>query len=134
VPLFTPKDPAEGEAAQARAQATADADRARRDAMYEWAYHAAAGDLAAELMAAFLPAGTTAGPTELRMRLGCWESKYRHLTEPIEEALQLLEHSELVCLRRLGDAPRWGATRFGLTILADGKDAVRQRIRDRTGQ
>jgi hypothetical protein len=134
MPLFTPKDPAEGEAAHARQQAVADADRARRDAMYEWAYHAATGDLAAELMGAFHPEGTTAGLKDLRMRLGCWESKYRELSDPIEEALQLLEHSELVCLRRLGDVPHWGATRFGLTILADGKDAVRQRIRERTGQ
>ena len=49
------------------------------------------------------------------------------------EAIQLLEHSELVYVRVVSDERRWSATRLGLATLADGKDAVRQRIRDRTG-
>ena len=53
--------------------------------------------------------------------------------------MQLLNHAELVyeChyvmqIRR-EETPFWGATRFGLATLANGKDAVRQRIKDRTG-
>jgi hypothetical protein len=50
------------------------------------------------------------------------------------EAVQLLEHSELVYVRFVADNDfRWSATRLGLTTLARGKAAVRQRITDRTG-
>lgn len=55
--------------------------------------------------------------------------------EPILEALQMLEHSELVYVRDISDlgSRRWQATRLGLATLASGKDAVRHRIKDRTG-
>ncbi len=42
----------------------------------------------------------------------------------------LVEHVELLYAR--GD-DIWHATRLGLTTPANGKDAVRQRIKDRTG-
>jgi hypothetical protein len=54
---------------------------------------------------------------------------------PILEAVQLLGHAELIMLADVTDsgASHWSATRFGLATLAEGKDAVRQRIKDRTG-
>jgi len=49
----------------------------------------------------------------------------RELVGPRLEAMQLLEHSELVYVRQIshvnGDRD-WSATRFGLATLADGKD------------
>ena len=54
---------------------------------------------------------------------------------PILEAVQLLEHAELILISDITDSGTgfWSATRFGLATLAGGKDAVRQRIKDRTG-
>ena len=50
--------------------------------------------------------------------------------------MQLLEHAELVCVGDISDAGTryWSATRLGLAILSNGKAAVRQRIKDRTGR
>jgi hypothetical protein len=58
------------------------------------------------------------------------------LTGPILEAVQLLEHAELVYISEISDYGyrSWNATRFGSATLAAGADAVRQRIKDRTGQ
>jgi hypothetical protein len=56
--------------------------------------------------------------------------------KPIMEAVQLLEHAELVYVSSPTGGDRvfkWSATRLGLATLANGKDAVRQRIKDRTG-
>ncbi|MBW0013605.1 hypothetical protein [Mycobacterium sp.] len=52
--------------------------------------------------------------------------------------MQLLEHAELVYLYLMWDYTTganggWSATQLGLATLANGKDAVRQRIEDRTG-
>lgn len=59
------------------------------------------------------------------------------VARPVSEALQLLEHSELVMFDPWFDQnyPQlmWVATRLGLTTLAAGKAAVRQRIAERTG-
>jgi hypothetical protein len=55
---------------------------------------------------------------------------------PILEAMQLLEHAELVCVAWWGEGspqPEWRATRSGFASLASGKTAVRPRIKDRTG-
>jgi hypothetical protein len=54
---------------------------------------------------------------------------------PILEALQLLEHAELIYISEIQDSGdrRWRPTRLGLSALAEGKDVVRQRIKDRTG-
>ena len=55
------------------------------------------------------------------------------------EAMQLLKHADLVYESRAVTWPRthdvtyWRATRFGLVTLANGRAAVRQRIKDRTG-
>ena len=50
----------------------------------------------------------------------------------IAEAAQVLEHSELL-YKMASEHECWRATRLGLAILALGKSAVRQRIKDRTG-
>jgi hypothetical protein len=57
----------------------------------------------------------------------------RPVSGPIMEAVQLLEHSALVYLRWIAnDAPVWSVTRLGAATLSAGKDAIRQRINDRT--
>ncbi len=48
--------------------------------------------------------------------------------------MQLLEHAELVYVSRMSESFQWKATRLGLATLANGKAAVTQRIKDRTGQ
>ncbi|UGT90647.1 hypothetical protein [Mycobacterium ostraviense] len=59
----------------------------------------------------------------------------RPVLEPMLEAIQLLEHSELIVVRWIiNNEFRWSATRLGLATLAEGKAAVRRRIKDRTGQ
>lgn len=134
--LFAPKDPAEDEAARARQLAMTQAAEAKQHAVYEWAYGAPPGDLAAELMAAFGAGDTENGLAEgtFRTWLGCWERRYGALDGPIREGLQLLEHSEMVCVLGIfSDIRYWSATRLGLATLASGKGAVRQRIKDRTG-
>lgn len=54
---------------------------------------------------------------------------------PVHEALQLLEHAELICGHLLSGMSFWvwRATRLGLATMDNGKHAVRQRIKDRTG-
>jgi hypothetical protein len=55
---------------------------------------------------------------------------------PILEALQLLEHSELIYYRswdRQHSHPYWRATQLGLATPASRKDVVRQRIKERIG-
>jgi hypothetical protein len=56
----------------------------------------------------------------------------RHDYWPIEEAMQLLEHSEMI-FKMASEQECWRATRLGSATFAAGKDAVRQRIKDRTG-
>ena len=52
----------------------------------------------------------------------------------IPEAVQLLEHAELIYeSKRTEQSDHWSATQFGLATLAKGKAAVVQRIKDRTG-
>jgi hypothetical protein len=59
----------------------------------------------------------------------------RPVQESILEAVQLLEHAELIYVRAISTEGErdWCATRLGVATLADGTAAVRQRIRDRTG-
>lgn len=45
--------------------------------------------------------------------------------------MQLLEHAELV-YKMASENECWRTTRLGLATLTNGKDAVRQRIKDRT--
>ncbi len=138
MPLFRQgNDPAEEEAAQARQQARQQATNDHARAMFEWASGAPAGDLAAELMPAFGPDGPKRGQLDLG-NLTNWLSGYppalRLLRGPMLEAMQLLEDANLVYIDNISDAGSrsWSATRFGLATLANGKAAVRQRIKDRT--
>lgn len=122
-------------------------------AMFEWTIGAPRAELATELMGAFGPGGPRDSPygdyldTE---NLVDWlfiahpragksvKGQLSQLKRPIAEAVQLLEHAELVYLYLMwefttGGNAGWSATQLGLATLANGKDAVRQRITDRTG-
>lgn len=140
------KDPAEAEFARARQQMEDDAAQAKQRAMFEtaramaeWACEAPAADLATELMAAFDPDGPQRGQTLDRGYLIRWlrpdPGYVSALRRPISEAVQLLEHANLVCIDDITDSGvrLWSITRLGAATLASGKAAVRQRIKDRTG-
>jgi len=113
--------------------------------MIDWINNASAAELAVEVMAAFDPQVPKRVPYICAFELSDWMFRgyperrgiilrARPVQEPMLEAIQLLEHSELVYVRLISDSDRyWSATRLGLATLADGKDAVRQRIKDRTG-
>jgi hypothetical protein len=59
----------------------------------------------------------------------------KKLDAPILEAVQLLQLAELIYESQHTEvAAYWSATQLGLATLGSGKDAVRQRIKDRTGQ
>jgi hypothetical protein len=54
------------------------------------------------------------------------------LERPVREALQVLEHAELIYLSRWSDSPpQWRVTRLGVLCLNEGEDSVRQCIEDR---
>lgn len=113
--------------------------------MIDWINTAPPAELAAEIMAAFGPEVPRRVPVLAVSDFSDWMFRgypqrtglilrARPVVEPILEAIQLLEHAELAYVRWITDNEfRWSATRLGLATLADGKDAVRQRIRDRTG-
>ncbi|MEE6135564.1 hypothetical protein SKC41_04360 [Mycobacterium sp. 050128] len=100
-------------------------------------------DLAAELMSAFGPDGPRHGKDVHTLQLVSWLlRRYRganKVSRPAEklyavvsEALQVLEHAELVQVTQRGDrSSQWNATRAGTAALADG--SVRQQIKARTG-
>jgi hypothetical protein len=57
---------------------------------------------------------------------------YQKIDAAIREALQVLEHAELVYITVDSDRPdKWTATGAGLAALARGKDVVRQHITER---
>jgi hypothetical protein len=139
MPLFgQSKDPAEVEAERARQQANLQAMIDAAGAMSQWARGVPAGDLAAHLMPAFGPGAParsrngTVGLPGLFQWLGYRDNS---MIGPVLEAVQLLEHAELILIADFTDSgtSHWSATRFGLATLAEGKHAVRQRIKDRTG-
>ncbi len=118
--------------------------------MIEWVANAPPADLAAELLAAFGPGGPKIfddylGSGDLIDRLFRGYPRPTHsvkgqLLRPITEAMQLLEHAELVYVFIMRDFSAttsgnagWTVTRLGWALLANGKGAVRQRINDRTG-
>jgi hypothetical protein len=112
--------------------------------MFDWANGAPPAELAAEIMAAFGPDGAQGRLDSLDARgVAIWLFRgypggHRYATQlenPIREALQLLDHAELVMVSSSSNqgGPSWRATRLGLATLASGKAAVRQRIKDRTG-
>lgn len=113
--------------------------------MVDWINNAPPAELAVELMCAFDPTVARRGSELALSDFTTWMFRgypergglirpARPVQQPILEAVQLLEHSELVYIRWiLNNEFRWSATRLGLATLATGKEAVRQRIRDRTG-
>jgi hypothetical protein len=106
--------------------------------MIDWATNAPPAELAVELMGAFAQ-----GAELTPQGLASWLVRSSHLGTlqlhvPIREAMQLLEHAELVYVSRMSEYVdpqniQWKATRLGLATVAAGKSAVRQRIKDRTG-
>ena len=100
-------------------------------------------ELAAELMPAFGPDGPAHGKNLSSVKLVQWlltgirgiggvSHPGTKLNAAVLEALQVLEHAELVRVIQLRDTGRrWNATRLGEAALANG-DVV-QRIEDRTG-
>ncbi len=100
-------------------------------------------DLAAELMPAFGPDGPGHGKNLSSVKLVQWLLRgvrgvggVSHpglkLDGAVQEAMQVLEHAELVRGVQLRDTGRrWNATRVGEAALANGD--VRQQIKDRTG-
>jgi hypothetical protein len=119
--------------------------------MIDWVNNVEVADLGAELMAGFGPSGPRdennfvthkrlaewlfrvhGYPPPKRPFSGVWIAS----DAPILEAMQLLELAALICLRFINDGgyKYWVETRLGLATLASGKAAVRQRIKDRTGQ
>jgi hypothetical protein len=113
--------------------------------MIDWMNNAPPAELAAELMSAFGPDGPRGGDAVSSYDITEWMFRdypkqtgifvaTRPVNGSISEAVQLLEHSELIYLRWFSnDYPVWSVTRFGTATLAAGKEAVRQRIKDRTG-
>lgn len=94
-------------------------------------------DLAVEVMPAFGPGGPRGqgpnhGPNILQIVMFLGDSIPRGvswatpLTEPIREALQVLEHAELVLKTSRGEGTWFSATRAGEAALADG--TVQQQI------
>jgi hypothetical protein len=115
--------------------------------MIDWIIAAPPAELGPELMDAFSPDIGRKVPWLGSHDLAEWMFRgypqrtgiilrARPVTEPILEAVQLLEHAELLYVRLISDigpGRSWCATRLGLATLAEGKAAVRQRIKDRTG-
>ncbi|PXX06362.1 hypothetical protein [Mycolicibacterium moriokaense] len=118
--------------------------------MIDWLNSVPVADLAAELMAGVGPSGVgdhTGLVTYLPLvdwlfQVHGYPKPKRSQTGrsnvpdvPITEAMALLANADLIYVRNiLHDGVRyWAATRFGLAVLASGKAAVRQRIKDRTG-
>ncbi|EUA15170.1 hypothetical protein I546_0520 [Mycobacterium kansasii 732] len=114
--------------------------------MVDWINGAPPGELAAELMAAFDPNVSGRAPALALSEFSDWMFRgfprrrglivpARSVLEPMLEAIQLLEHSELILVRWIiNNEFKWSATRLGLATLAEGNAAVRQRIKDRTGR
>lgn len=113
--------------------------------MIDWINGAPPAELAAELMTAFDPEVPRRAPVLALSEFSEWMFRgfpqrkglilpARPVREALLEAIQLLENSELVYVRWiLENEFRWSATRLGLATLAEGKAAVRERIRNRTG-
>jgi hypothetical protein len=123
--------------------------------MITWVQGAPPADLATELMAAFGPHGPGPdGATRTKRDLFQWlfrehinftdntlrsiflrQDAEKQVGSTLLEALQLLELSALVYVSDIHDLGMrdWSATRLGLAALSNGKAAVRQRIKDRTG-
>jgi hypothetical protein len=75
----------------------------------------------------------TGGISEHLLSSWCFHNPALPLVNVVE-ALQLLENAGLVCLQWISDdgTRHWSATQLGVAALAQGPDAVRHRITDRT--
>lgn len=126
------------------------AERAAAQPLIDWLDTAPPAEVAVELMAAFADAGEVSLTRDkiLEWFFRDYPKTYSGamtvntaasypVARPVLEALQLLEHSELVMHDSWFDQnyPQlaWLATRLGRETLARGRTAVRQRIADRTG-
>lgn len=122
------------------------ADGEPAQAMIDWINGAPPAELAVEVMAVFGPDGPRGGSTSRQSIHQFIDWMFRGypspglfrsypVSEPMLEAVQLLEHAELVYVTDIHDIGDryWRATRLGLGTLLNGKAAVRQRIMDRTG-
>jgi hypothetical protein len=124
-----------------KAANTADGEVLHGD--FEWLIGLSSAERAAELMPAFGPDGPHGGKDIRGMQLVTWlMRRYRgggkvsrpaeKLYAAVQEAMQVLEHAELIQAKHSGDgSPRWNATRMGAAALADGD--ARKRINDRAG-
>ncbi|TRW84710.1 hypothetical protein FK535_09435 [Mycolicibacterium sp. 018/SC-01/001] len=127
------------------------AERAAAQPLIDWLTTAPPADVAVEVLAAFAAAGDV---PVTRDKLQEWlfrdhpktysgglmtvnTAASHPVAGPVQEALQLLEHSELIMYESWFDQnyPQlaWLLTRLGRDTLAHGKAAVRQRIAERTG-
>jgi hypothetical protein len=100
-------------------------------------------DLAVEIMPAFGPEGPRGGKEMSSLQIVIWLMR-RHprgtrnvdaLHTAVREAMQVLEHAELIwklhsSRSAASGSDRWNATRLGEAALANGD--VRQHIKDRT--
>ena len=95
-----------------------------------------AADLAVEVMPVFGPGGPkssagTGGLNVLQVGIGVMQkfprgsSMLQQLVEPLREALQVLEHRELIVRTTIQTGTWWHATRLGESALADGSVATR---------
>ncbi len=68
----------------------------------------------------------------LRRSFPLLEAEDWALEKPVREALQVLEHAELIYLSVMSSSPPyWRTTRLGILCLNEGEDAVRKCIEDR---
>lgn len=104
-----------------------------------WIRSAHPVDVALLVLDAFPPPGLAHETHRSQHQLEQWllgvgtsTTAYYQVDGELAEALQLLEHSELV-IAPLSQRFAWKLTRFGLALRTEGHDAVRRRIRERTG-
>ncbi|AKK26012.1 SHOCT domain-containing protein [Mycobacterium sp. EPa45] len=131
-------------------QAWADAGADREDEFAQVMKFPPVPELAVELMTAFGASGPRQGKPLTESDLAQWwldryeftsrrqkvlcSAMLRRGRSPIREALQVLEHAELVYLTvRTDREDNWRATNLGSSILAEGRDAVAERVGQRPG-
>jgi hypothetical protein len=128
-------------------EAWADAER-DRDAEFERIMGAtSAADLAIDLLRAFGPDGARPSKPKTHIELVEWqlnslalESRrqralvYKKLNGPVREALQILEHAELVHrVSRTDSADTWRVTSAGSDALTAGETEIRRLVGQRNG-
>jgi hypothetical protein len=126
-------------------QAWAEAARVREDEFQRVMALPTAAEVAVQLMQAFGSDGPRRGKPltqhdliEFLTRQRNFASRgqramaYKKLAGPVREAMQVLEHAELVYLNVRTDSPdRWHATSAGMEALAQGQHAIELRVAQR---